>query len=113
MSKMQQQYEDNLECQGEYILWKNLCDRGFQFRFRHLGNCEALIFESDTHIWLLSYRTVVAIINKANPYTGYDVLRYTYGYTATSAQHIAKFFKIQGVTNVIRWRRIPDTFCPD
>ena len=37
---------------------------------------------------LQSYSTIIAIISGN---CLYDFLRYTYGYTATSAQHIAKF----------------------
>lgn len=39
---------------------------------------------------LTSYNTVVAIIDVQTD-TLYDFLRYVYGYSATSAQHIAKF----------------------
>lgn len=39
---------------------------------------------------LRSYRTVVAIIDHSTD-TLYDFLRYVYGYTSTSAQHISKF----------------------
>lgn len=38
---------------------------------------------------LRSYNTIVAIIDGSY---AYDFLRLVYGYTATSAQHIAKFF---------------------
>ena len=41
---------------------------------------------------LKSYETYVALYDKETD-TFYDVLRYSYGYTATSAQHIAKFYK--------------------
>lgn len=37
---------------------------------------------------LTSYRTLIAVIDGN---TLYDFLRYVYGYTSTSAQHIAKF----------------------
>lgn len=39
---------------------------------------------------LRSYHTIVAIIDIKTD-TLYDFLRYVYGYTSTSAQHIAKF----------------------
>lgn len=39
---------------------------------------------------LRSYRTIVAIIDCRTD-TLYDFLRYVYGYTSTSAQHISKF----------------------
>lgn len=55
-----------------------------------LRNCTAIVLENIEYYVLKSYNTVVAIIDK---YSGicYDVLRYVYGYTATSAQHITKF----------------------
>ena len=55
-----------------------------------LRTCTAWVFETE-HYWILkSYNTIVAVTSKD---TGlcYDVLRIVYGYTATSAQHIAKF----------------------
>lgn len=44
---------------------------------------------------LRSYRTVVAVIDYATD-TLYDFLRYVYGYTSTSAQHISKFSRDYG-----------------
>ena len=44
---------------------------------------------------LTSYHTVVAIIDHSTD-TLYDFLRYVYGYTSTSAQHISKFSKDYG-----------------
>ena len=44
---------------------------------------------------LRSYRTIVAAIDVRTD-TLYDFLRYVYGYTSTSAQHIAKFDKDYG-----------------
>lgn len=56
---------------------------------------------------LTSYSTVVAIIYYATD-TLYDFLRYVYGYTSTSAQHISKFSKDYGLgkwgcANVLRY----------
>lgn len=39
---------------------------------------------------LRSYKTIIAVIDHETD-TLYDFLRYVYGYTATSAHHIAKF----------------------
>lgn len=47
-------------------------------------------YETTEYYILESYSTLVAAIVKSNQ-TLIDMLRYTYGYTATSAQHIAKF----------------------
>lgn len=64
---------------------------------RQLRSCSAEVFDlvDDTtgevlyHV-LRSYNTVVAFIDPTTD-TLYDVLRKVYGYTSTSAQHIAKF----------------------
>ena len=55
-----------------------------------LDNCTAWIKETANYYILQSYNTNIAFIDKATN-TLYDVLRYVYGYTATSAKHIAKF----------------------
>ncbi|MBO7731184.1 MAG: hypothetical protein J6S67_01475 [Methanobrevibacter sp.] len=56
-----------------------------------LRSCTAWVYESENYYFLRSYNTIVAFIHKETK-TCYDVLRYVYGYTATSAQHIAKFW---------------------
>ena len=60
-----------------------------------LRSCSAYVAETKDFFILKSYNTIVAFINK---YTGqkFDVLRWVYGYTSTSAQHIAKFFHDYG-----------------
>lgn len=55
-----------------------------------LRTCQATVYESYFYLVLQSYNTVVAIIDK-NDMALYDFSRYVYGYTATTAQHIAKF----------------------
>ena len=55
-----------------------------------LRTCSAYVYETNGYYILKSYNTIVAFINKEND-TLYDVLRYVYGYTSTSAQHISKF----------------------
>ena len=57
--------------------------------FRH---CKASVGYLGRYIYLRSYDTVVAFIDPIKK-IGYDILRTEYGYTATSTQHIAKFFK--------------------
>lgn len=56
-------------------------------RLRH---CTAWVYENNDFYFLKSYGTIVAFIDKSTD-TLYDVLRYVYGYTSTSAQHISKF----------------------
>ncbi|MBO7731292.1 MAG: hypothetical protein J6S67_02015 [Methanobrevibacter sp.] len=57
-----------------------------------LRTCQAEVSETSRYYVLRSYNTLVAFIDKTTD-TLYDVLRYVYGYTATSAQHISKFEK--------------------
>ena len=63
------------------------CDHSSAPRLR---NCTAWVYETSNYYFLRSYNTIVAFIDKETD-TCYDVLRYVYGYTSTSAQHIAKF----------------------
>ena len=60
-----------------------------------LRTCSARVFETDRFYVLQSYNTIIALIDKETD-TLYDFLRYVYGYTATSAQHINKFEKDYG-----------------
>lgn len=57
---------------------------------KRLRSCTAEVYESTNYYFLKSYNTIVAFINKNNGYL-YDVLRVVYGYTNTSAKHIAYF----------------------
>lgn len=66
-----------LECIGEYTI-------------NRLRSCSAEVLTTEHYHFLKSYNTIIAFIDK-NTDTCYDVLRYVYGYTSTSAQHIAKF----------------------
>lgn len=64
---------------------------------KKLRNCSATVetycVEGMVVNVLKSYSTyVAAVICTENGCTGIDVLRKVYGYTSTSAQHIAKFF---------------------
>lgn len=61
-------------------------------KHKRLRTCSAVVFETEHYYILQSYRTPVAVIAKSTD-TLYDVLRYVYWYTSTSAQHISKFEK--------------------
>lgn len=70
--------------------------------WRQLRSCSAEVapaVDNETgellYCVLRSYNTIIAIINTRTD-TLYDFLRYVYGYSATSAQHIAKFDKDYG-----------------
>ena len=59
-------------------------------KVERLYTCKAYVQYLDNCIALVSYNTLVAVFDRESG-KFYDVLRYTYGYTSTSAQHIAKF----------------------
>lgn len=81
----------NETCEIEY---EKMCDELRRFGAHahpvKLRSCNARIYEIPSYFVLESYNTVIAFIDKTTD-TLYDVLRMIYGYTATSAQHIAKF----------------------
>lgn len=58
-----------------------------------LYTCKAWIYYTGRYTILKSYSTIIAVYDGERDIL-YDGLRYVYGYTATSAQHIAKFKKI-------------------
>lgn len=57
---------------------------------KRLRTCSAWTTEIGHYTVLVSYQTIVAFIDNST-HEMYDILRYIYGYTATSAQHISKF----------------------
>lgn len=74
----------------------------YALNWRRLRSCSAEVapvMDAETgellYYVLRSYRTIVAAIDVRTD-TLYDFLRYVYGYTATSAQHISKFSKDYG-----------------
>ena len=61
-----------------------------EVEWHRLRSCQAYVANIGNISVLRSYNTVIAVIDHKTD-TLYDFLRYVYGYTATSAQHIAKF----------------------
>lgn len=70
-----------------------------------LNHCQAWTqdFEGFTVLW--SYNTAVAVYDKSAD-TLYDILRAVYDYTATSAQHIAKFRHLCNPAHVLTYRGV-------
>lgn len=58
--------------------------------YQQLRRCQAHVMKTAHFYVLQSYNTIVAAIDADGNL--YDFLRYAYGYSATSAQHIAKFY---------------------
>lgn len=55
-----------------------------------LRTCQSRVASIGRFYVLQSYDTIIAVIDRTTD-TLYDFLRYVYGYTSTSAKHIAKF----------------------
>ena len=86
--KKKLQISINNICENIYY---DVCDEvDITLRVFPLNKCKAFIFETENYYGLKSYDSFVAAIDKT---TGdfYDFLRLSYGYTATSCLHIAKF----------------------
>ena len=88
---------------NDYVLknYRKFCDE-MKEEYKHsfpawsrLRTCRAYVTETKNFFVLKSYNTIVAIIDKT---TGqkFDFLRYVFGFTSTSCQHIAKFFSDYG-----------------
>lgn len=73
-----------------------------KFKAIPLYHCKAKVFQYENTVVLQSYNTIVAFADLSSG-IGYDMLRTAYGYTATSAQHIAKFFGMFGITEIVRY----------
>lgn len=73
----------------------------FKVEEKPFRTCKARVARVGKYIYLRSYNTVVAFIDTVTNH-GYDILRTEYGYTATSAQHISKFFSYYSVGTVYR-----------
>lgn len=82
---------DNIMCTHAEFCFRVDAESYGMKEIGRLRNCKATVYETKNYIILRSYRTFVAAIHKGTR-TGYDFLRDVYGYTATSAQHIRKFF---------------------
>lgn len=82
--KVLQAYDEFL---NEYCSVSNTLRIICENRFK---SCSADYGETENYLYLRSYNTIVCFIDKRTS-QAYDVLRFVYGYTATSAQHIAKF----------------------
>ena len=87
-------------------VWNNKCP----VAIKRLRYCKAWVYtfvdeNGDTYYVLRSYGTMVACVSPIG--AKYDWLRYAYGYTATSAQHIAKFFNDYAPLSNIMYRYYP------
>lgn len=90
MSKKLEQHVENAVVYSVYTQYlKAKKTHGTRF-VGTLYDCKAEIWETYGFTILRSYDTEVAVIRHSDMHC-YDFLRLVYGYTATSASHVAKF----------------------
>ena len=106
MTKEKMELQERMNERTElFVEWFNN-NHGTPIKVKSLRTCQAMVFEFEDCYILQSYHTLVAG-NRKYKWEEFDFLRMVYGYTATSAQHIAKFFADYGhgcTRNV--WRNI-------
>lgn len=91
MTRKEIQKQENMLVEKAWKLAKQVCfSQSIEVdESERLNRCQAFWYKAGGYVFLVSYNTFVAFIdNKGNMY---DILRLVYGYTATSAKHIAKF----------------------
>lgn len=66
--------------------------------------CQAGYIVWGSYIFLVSYSTMIAYIDANGVLV--DILRFVYGYTATSAKHIAKFRNLFNHSYEITYREV-------
>ena len=74
--------------------------QGKYYEIGRLRNCQAVVLNFCNYYVLKSYNIIVAAVSKSSG-NSFDFLRYVYGYTVTSAQHISKFIKDYGRNAVV------------
>ena len=100
--EINQQVLEYLQVYNDWVDARNVAPE-----WKQLRSCSAEVAQIGNWYVLRSYRTIVAII-ATQTNTLIDFLRYVYGYTSTSAQHISKFEKDYGAgkwgcANVLRY----------
>lgn len=105
--KKSEQREINTKVEHAIERYNSTTKQGDFKKICRLRTCKATVYESEHYLVLQSYNTVVAIIDKEDEAL-YDFSRYVYGYTATTAQHIAKFANDYGTSKSDRytWKEV-------
>ena len=93
---------ENITAKAIFNAAFNELDAMHEYKYKRLRSCTAWVFETENFYLLKSFYTFIAAIDKRNSFC-VDVLRDVYGYTSTSARHIAKFFSDYAFT-LGKWR---------
>ena len=105
---MKKQAQENLRVEKAWLAFESDVKKSENLYFEpamRLRNCNAYVSRIGKWLVLTSYSTIVAIID-SDTHVLYDVLRYRYGYTVASAQHIAKFGHDYIVEERYTWREL-------
>lgn len=88
--KKSEQRAINKKVEQELVNYNEITEYSEIEEVGRLRQCQAYVYETVFYYVLRSYNTAVAVISKREMAL-YDFSRLVYGYTATTAQHIAKF----------------------
>ena len=94
----------NVKCM---VKWAEACEYigKNDYKIKPFRKCSAELLVSDKYIFLRSYSTLIAVYDVEEKIV-YDCLRYMYGYTATSNQHLFKFYHDMKANKMLRWESI-------
>ena len=101
--KKQKQFDMNVKVEEFCDMFNDMSEDAI--RSDRLDYCSAQIVTTNRFKILKSYATYIAVFDTKTG-IGYDFLRYVYGYTATSAKHISKFFHYYKPNQILTWRPI-------
>ena len=101
----------NILCENEYEKFISyMLKENPKKHAKQLRSCQARVYNTPRYFYLVSYGTLVAIIDKENtPWRVIDVLRKVYPYTSvTSAQQIRKFAEDYAGRDfqILSWREV-------
>ena len=107
MTKKELQRQENEIVLEHYTKLKVNLDRELRLvqQKKRLRTMSATILLTPNYILLESYSTLVAFIPRGTDRC-IDILRYVYGYTATSAKHISAFANEYGANKRYTWKEV-------
>lgn len=106
MTKRESHKHENIVVENAWSkakkVWANVAKELYEFE--RLNYCQAKTYLTRGYSFLISYNTIVAFIDDSG--NMFDVLRLVYGYTATSAMHIARFRNKFSHVSEHTWREV-------
>lgn len=107
MTKKELQLQENEIALDHYTKFKAKLDEELRhpYTVKRLRTMSAEILYTDNYYILRSYNTLIAFM-PINTGRVIDVLRYVYGYTATSAKHVSAFTEQLHATERYTWKEV-------